>query len=788
MTAERWERAKEILGRALALPAGERTAFIAAQCGADAPLEAEVASLLRASDEAGAFMPSRTGDGGARGSEGEGDRIGRYKLLQSIGSGGFGEVFMAAQDSPIRRTVALKIIKAGMDTRAVVARFEGERQALALMDHPNIAKILDAGETASGRPYFVMELVKGVAITEYCDTHRLALRDRLALFVTVCRALAHAHERGIIHRDIKPSNILVTLVDGAPAPMVIDFGIAKAIHQPLTARTLFTRFGEFIGTPAYMSPEQAALSNQEVDRRSDVYSLGVLLYELLTGTSPFRRDDLRSAALIEILRIIREEEPPTPSHRVSALGADGGEIAGRRGYAPSTLARFLRGDLDWIVMRALEKDRTRRYDSAVALAADIERHLRSEPVTARRPGPVYRASRFVRRHRMPLSAGLALLVLVGTAGAIITSQRAESRRRGTAQAALDDGLQLQKAGEALAARGDVTAGRGLDEADSAYALAERIDPSFAAAIHQRAALAYRRSRLTARDRPRALAHAETGIAHATRALALEPQSAGGLELRGTLRYWMSLIDDAGDSPQAAQRTARARVDLERAVALDSTQARAWATLSHLYYQTSGIPDVLNAARRAIAADPFVESADLLLNRLILASYDLGDLAQTRQYCLMLGDRFPQSSLSWNCRLLLLTMPGEPPNIPLALQLADLVVAKAPPDSRRYVEVRSALSVAAVIARAAADVPALADSARRMAERARRGESPEMVDDAAVWTAFILTQLGDADGAIRELQAMAARSPERARSTLQDGNWWYRPLQRDPRIQALRAAP
>src|SRR4051812_45153164 len=289
--------------------------------------------------------------------------IGPYKLLEQIGEGGFGLVFMAEQERPVRRRVALKVIKPGMDTKQVIARFEAERQALALMDHPNIAHVLEAGATESGRPYFVMELVRGIPITEFCDQNRLCIDERLKLFTTVCQAVQHAHQKGIIHRDIKPTNVLVTLHDGVPVPRVIDFGVAKATGQRLTDKTLFTGFAQMIGTPLYMSPEQAEMSGLDVDTRSDIYSLGVMLYELLTGTTPFSRERLQQAAYDEIRRIIREEEPLKPSTRISTLGATAALVSSQRKSDPQKLSHLVRGELDWLVMRCLEKDRNRRYET-----------------------------------------------------------------------------------------------------------------------------------------------------------------------------------------------------------------------------------------------------------------------------------------------------------------------------------------------------------------------------------------------------------------------------------------
>jgi serine/threonine protein kinase len=344
-------------------------------------------------------------------SEAPGTRIGRYKILQRIGEGGFGAVFMAEQEEPVKRRVALKIIKLGMDTRQVVARFEQERQALAVMDHPNIAKVFDAGATETGRPYFVMELVKGEPITAFCDRNNLTVRDRLELFLQVCHAVQHAHHKGVIHRDLKPSNVLVFSHDGRPVAKVIDFGIAKAADYRFTEKTIFTEFHQLVGTPAYMSPEQAD-GSLDIDTRTDVYSLGVLLYELLTGFTPFDQRSLASAAYAEIQRIIREVEPPKPSTRVSSQREALPAIAACRRVEPRRLGLLLRGDLDWVVMRALEKDRQRRYLTPGDLAADLERYLHDEPVTAGPPSAAYRMRKFVRRHRAGVATAAALLTML----------------------------------------------------------------------------------------------------------------------------------------------------------------------------------------------------------------------------------------------------------------------------------------------------------------------------------------------------------------------------------------
>ena len=355
---------------------------------------------------------------------------GRYKLLEEIGEGGMGTVFVAEQTAPVRRKVALKLIKAGMDSRSVLARFEAERQALALMDHSNIARVFDGGITDQGRPFFVMEYVKGVPITQYCDAVRLSVTDRLNLFVQVCHAVQHAHQKGIIHRDLKPSNILVAPYDDKPVPKIIDFGLAKAMHQSLTERTLHTAHDSVLGTPLYMSPEQAQLNNLDVDTRTDIYSLGVLLYELLTGTTPVDRKRFKEAAWDEICRIIREEEPPRPSTRLSSTSTLPSLAAGRQ-TEPIRLTKMVRGELDWIVMKALDKDRTRRYETANGFAMDVGRFLTGEPVFAVPPSTTYKFRKFVRKHRGPVIAGTAMAVALlagfaGTTFGMIRANRAES--------------------------------------------------------------------------------------------------------------------------------------------------------------------------------------------------------------------------------------------------------------------------------------------------------------------------------------------------------------------------
>jgi serine/threonine protein kinase len=425
------QREESVFDAARKLPRpAERKAFLDRACAGDPGRRARLEELLAAQNEAERFfagcvpalrarlddfpsvgtpIPGESSRTNLSTEEQPGARIGHYKLLQKIGEGGCGVVYMAEQEKPVRRRVALKVIKLGMDTKSVIARFEAERQALAMMDHPNIARVFDAGATDTGRPYFVMELVRGFKITEYCDQNQLDTRRRLDLFIQICRAIQHAHQKGIIHRDIKPSNILVTLHDGVPVPKVIDFGIAKATEARLTDRTLFTAYEQLIGTPAYMSPEQAEMSGLDIDTRSDIYSLGVLLYELLTGKTPFDSKELLRSGLDEMRRTLREREPDRPSAKLNTLQGD--ELtatAEHRHVEPPKLISLLRGDLDWIVMKALEKDRTRRYETANGLAMDIQRHLNDEPVVARPPCRLYRFQKLVRRNKGVFTATAAV--------------------------------------------------------------------------------------------------------------------------------------------------------------------------------------------------------------------------------------------------------------------------------------------------------------------------------------------------------------------------------------------
>ena len=485
------QREEELFAAALELPLAERQRYLEQACGGDTELLRRVQALLRVHVEVGDFLETpavadradvaHAGASTPPLEEAAGTMIGRYKLLQKIGEGGCGVVYMAEQEEPVHRRVALKVIRLGMDTKEVIDRFEAERQALALMDHPNIARVFDAGATEAGRPYFVMELVRGVKITDYCDQQNLSTAERLNLFIQVCHAVQHAHQKGIIHRDIKPSNILVTLQDGEPVPKVIDFGIAKATAGRLTDKTLYTAFEQFIGTPAYMSPEQAQLSSQDVDTRSDIYSLGVLLYELLTGRTPFETMELLQTGLDEMRRQIREVEPPKPSTRLRALeAATLTTTAQHRATEPPRLLHLVRGDLDWIVMRCLEKKRAQRYETANELARDLEHHLHDEPVTARPPSEFYRLQKLVRRNKLTfIAAGaIAVVLVIGLAVSTWMFFR-EKAARERAVAAEQAQVRLRQQAEAVRKTAEIEANKSRQVAQFLKDMLNGVGPSVA---------------------------------------------------------------------------------------------------------------------------------------------------------------------------------------------------------------------------------------------------------------------------------------------------------------------
>jgi non-specific serine/threonine protein kinase/serine/threonine-protein kinase len=485
-----------------------------------------------------------------------GTTIGPYRLIEKIGEGGMGVVYRAEQKEPVRRTVAIKLIRGGLDTAQVVARFEAERQALALMDHPGIARIHDAGTTEDGRPYFVMEYVAGDPITTYCDRRRLGTEQRLDLFLEVCDAVQHAHHRGVVHRDLKPPNVLVTEVDGKPAVRIIDFGVAKATRHKLTARTLVTQLGLAIGTPEYMSPEQASGSGLDIDTRTDVYSLGVLLYELLVGALPFSPEELRRVAFDEALRRIREEDPPRPSQRLATLGDGSGESAAKRGTDLRTLNRELHGDLDWIVMKALEKDRNRRYGSPAELVADVQRHLADEPVQAGPPSAVYRARKFVRRHRLGVAvAATALVALlattVGTSYGLFRALAAEREARENAETA-------ERVSDFLVGLFEVTdpnvrQGRELTAREVFDAGAEKVESELA-------------------DEP--LVHARM------------------LRTFGAVYLNLGLMEEA-------ERNLREAIEIERGMSAKRAEARTAEVLAHTLFQRGNEDEAARIAQRAI---------------------------------------------------------------------------------------------------------------------------------------------------------------------------------------------
>jgi serine/threonine protein kinase/tetratricopeptide (TPR) repeat protein len=598
----------------------ERAAYLDEACGGDADLRGRVDALLRAHEQAGGFLEPGVTAGSETSSVAAapanpvagGIVAGRYKLIEEIGEGGMGTVWMAQQTEPVKRAVALKLIKPGMDSRQVLARFEAERQALALMDHPNIARVLDAGAIESGRPFFVMELVKGVPITKYCDEHRLTPRQRLELFVPVCQAVQHAHQKGIIHRDIKPSNILVAQYDGRPVPKVIDFGVAKAAGQQLTDKTLMTGFGAVVGTLEYMSPEQAELNQLDIDTRSDIYSLGVVLYELLTGSTPLDRKRLKQAAFAEVLRIIREEEPPKPSTRLSGSKDSLPSVSAQRQMEPAKLTKLVRGELDWIVMKALDKDRDRRYETANGFAMDVQRYLADEPVLACPPSAGYRLRKLLRRHKGPVLAGSAIvLVLAVLTGSIGWVARDAAARRAETERVVTSALEESASWQAQ---------RRLPEAASA---ARRAD-GLLAGVDAAEAL---RQRVRARL-------ADLELLNRLENVRLEKMTAG-FDRQGADRLYGQTFRDAGldvealPAEEAGQRIQQSTLATELAAVLDS-----WALLRRLNrgVEDSSWKDLLRIAR---VADPDVwrtrvrealERSDRPALRALASSPEVFDLA------------------------------------------------------------------------------------------------------------------------------------------------------------------
>jgi serine/threonine protein kinase/Tfp pilus assembly protein PilF len=610
--------------------AGERTIFDAARrieapedrrvyleqaCGQDRDLRALVEALLRVHEQDSDFLRTPAegipaGFAGPAPDEGPGAAVGPYRLVQQLGEGGMGTVYLAEQQEPVKRLVALKVIRHGMDSRQVVARFEAERQALALMDHPNIARVYDAGTTRAGRPYVVMELVRGVPITRYCDEHRLTPRQRLELFVPVCTAVQHAHQKGVIHRDLKPSNILVTIHDGKPVPKIIDFGVAKATGPKLTQRTLFTEVGSLIGTPEYMSPEQAELNNLDVDTRSDVYSLGVLLYELLTGATPLQRGRAREANLLELLRLIREEEPPRPSARLST--AEGlPAIAADRGLEPGRLAGMLRGDLDWIVLKCLEKDRSRRYETAGGLARDVERYLHDEPVGASPPSAWHRLWKVMKRNkgRVGAAALVLLALLAGMAGTTWGMIRAERAREVAVSAQL---AEAERAEEAQKRLGQIEKG-----AEILASVFQDLDPK--AEEQQEVRL-------------RVLLGRRLGVA----AQQLEGEAVGDPLVVARLQHLLGVVlRELGDLRQAEAVLAKARQTRERLLGADNPDTLHTSEALGVVYGARGKYDLAeallgevlkarSAGREAGHPDTLASKNNLGLVYLARGKYDLAE--------------------------------------------------------------------------------------------------------------------------------------------------------------------
>ena len=608
-------RDDELFGAALDLPTPARAALLERACADDPARRARLDALLAAYDTAGDFLETPPVVRAILGAdEAPGDTIDRYTLLEKIGEGGWGTVYLAEQKIPVRRRVALKIIKLGMDTHQVIARFEGERQALAMMDHPDIARVFDMGATDSGRPFFVMEFVDGAPITKFCDQHQLSLAQRLELFARVCLALQHAHRKGIIHRDLKPSNILVALHDGIPTPKVIDFGIAKATQERLTEVTLLTGIGQLIGTPAYMSPEQADLRENDIDTRSDLYALGVLLYELLTGRAPFDPKQLSQAGIDEIRRLIREVEPTRPSERFAQLPpADRTAIANIRRTTPPQLTSNLRGDLDWIVLRCLEKERDRRYGSAQELADEVRRHLAHEPVLARPPSTSYRIQKFVARHRVACASATAIAatLVTGTVVSVRQAVRATEAEH-TARAERDNAQRRQQQAEDLLAfmLGDFRTelqkiGR-LELLDSvgekAMAYFAALDPrdltDTALTRQSKALTQIGEIRMDQARYPEAADAFSAAYARAAALAARHPENGDMLFERAQAEYWIGFVARRrGDRPTEREWLTRYRDSAIALAAVEGPTVRAQTELTYAHHNLA----VLELERGDLAA-------------------------------------------------------------------------------------------------------------------------------------------------------------------------------------------
>jgi len=665
---ERHARVKALFLGARGRPPEARRAFLEQVCGDDEGLMREVESLLRHHDGStphDSASPRWLGDFldvDATGSrplpETNPRSIGNYVVRQKLGEGGMGEVYEAEQVVPVRRRVALKLIKWGMDTKEVVARFESERQALALMNHPSIASVFDAGATMEGRPYFVMEYVPGEPITDYCNKHRLTVRERLGLFLEVCDGVQHAHQKGVIHRDIKPSNVLVALLDDRPVPKIIDFGVAKATSRHLTEKTLYTELGQWIGTPEYMSPEQAEMTGLDIDTRTDVYSMGVMLYELLAGAQPFDPTQLRRAGFDGIRRILREEEPPKPSTRVRSLGHTSMSSARNRRVELLALEKELRGDLDWITMKALEKDRTRRYGSAADLAADIRRHLTNQPVLAGPPGTAYRMGKFVRRHRLAVAAvtSVLLALIVGVVGTTVgltravrservaSEEAARARSEASKTRAINTFLQeiLESASPSAGLGPEVTVVEALDAAAASIGESFRDQPEIEASVRSAIGRTY-----TALGRyDAAESHLESALEIRRRVLAANhPDLVESLDLLADAVLARGDVELAEKLAREAVSVARSLHGADRVHLCNSLDVLAWLMVGKGDHETAkALYEEALSAARDFPGEASEEFVIILHNSGVAAEYR-GDFAAAGSIYRDTLERIPQGSFN-----------------------------------------------------------------------------------------------------------------------------------------------